>query len=98
MDLQEKIAIITQIITLVGILFAVYLYFKKPQIKGEENDLVFNEKLKGLEKTMNEIKLNDLHELKGMFNTHITNQNVCEREVSDKLARVETKLDMLLKK
>lgn len=94
----ENISIVMQIATLLGIIYAVYNSFRKPQEQGEINDKVFDEKFANLTKQLETIKNNDLHELKGMFNTHVLNQNANEREVSDKIARLDTKLDFLLKK
>ena len=59
----ENISIVIQISTLVGIIFAVYLYFRKPQEKGEMNDAVYAEKFSALEKTVVNLRDNHLHTL-----------------------------------
>jgi hypothetical protein len=44
------------------------------------------------------IELNDLHELRGMMNTHITNQAIQDREIAEKIGGILAKLDILINK
>jgi len=95
---QANLSIIIQVITLLGIAWAIYNSLKKPQEKSEVNDAVFDTKFRSLEDMVKKIELNDLHELKGMFNTHITNQNSYERDMCGRLGGIEAKIDLLIKK
>jgi len=81
--------------TILTFIFSVWNAIRKPQEKSETNDAVFANELKSLSEKLTLIQNNDLHELKGMFNTHILNQNSNEREVSDKLARQDERLKMI---
>lgn len=94
----ENISIVVQICTLLGIIFGVFLYFRKPQEKDEIYKAVLDEKFKILAEKLDLLKNNDLHELKGLMDRHIMNQNISEREVSDKLARLDVRLETLIKK
>jgi uncharacterized circularly permuted ATP-grasp superfamily protein len=94
----ENISIVLQLATVIGVIFAVYLYFRTPQEKDEVFKAVLDEKFKNLSEKLDLLKNNDLHELKGLMDRHIMNQGISEREVSDKLARIDTKLEMLNKK
>jgi hypothetical protein len=98
MNLDFNLNTILQIITLIGVLFAIYKYFRKPQEKSEINDAIFDVKFLALQDMIKKIELNDLHELKGIMNTHMTNQTIYEREVSNKLGGMEAKIDLLINK
>lgn len=100
---------ITFLIAIVGAVFGVFLYFKNPQEKLQTEDAVLGLEIKNLNRNLEDkfsslkesielIKNNDLHELKGMFQMHVQNQNVSEREISAKLASLDTKIEFLLKK
>ena len=95
---QANLSITIQILTLLGIVWAIYNSLKKPQEKSELNDAVFDNKFLSLENMVKKIELNDLHEIRGMMNTHITNQAVYERETAGKLGGIEAKLDILISK
>jgi len=86
------------LITIATVLVNIYLSLKKPQEKGEIVDAVFKVEFDNLKSKLDLIQNNDLHEIKGMINTHILNQNANEREISDKFARLETKVEILMKK
>ena len=100
----ENISIVLQIATFIGIVFAVYLYFKKPQITSELNDAIFTEQFKNLTDKFDDrfqdmkegvIKLmqNDLHELKSDVREHIKNQIINERSVASDFTKIFTLLD-----
>lgn len=44
MELTETINLVISIFTLMGMVFAVFFYFKKPQIKAEQFDALIEEK------------------------------------------------------
>ena len=106
---EENISIVIQIATLIGIIFGVYLYFRKPQEKSETNDAIFGVEFKNLEKTFNDkflqsdrelanLRDNHIHTLGVKMDKHIDDQGKNEMLVCEKLARLETKLDVLIKK
>ena len=84
--------------TILTFCISLYNSLRKPQETSQTNDAVFNTELKNLTTKLDLIQNNDLHEIKGMFNAHVLNQNTNEREVSDKLARLDTKIEMLMNK
>ena len=49
MEITETINLAISLFTLVGFIFAVYLYFRKPQIKSEQFDAVIKERFKNHE-------------------------------------------------
>ena len=68
MDTQDYISIGTQIITFIGVIFAIYLYFRNPQIKSEKTDIMLNQEIKQLTERVQLLINNDIHEIKGMLN------------------------------
>jgi len=105
----ENISIVIQIATLIGIIFGVYLYFRKPQEKSEQNDAVFSVEFKNLEKSFNEkftqsdrelanLRDNHIHTINEKLDKHIESQSKNEMLVCEKLARIETKQDLILTK
>lgn len=98
MQIEFNLNTILQIATLLGLIFAAYFTLRKPQEKSEINDAVLDVKFETLEKKLELIKNNDLHELKGMFNTHIANQSIYERETASRLGAIEAKIDILINK
>lgn len=95
---QANLSITIQVLTLLGIAWAIYNSLKRPQEKSEINDAIFDAKFLSLENMVKKIELNDLHEIRGMMNTHITNQSVYEREMAEKLGGILARLDILIKK
>ena len=95
---QANLSITIQVLTLLGIAWAIYASLKRPQEKSELNDAIFDSKFLSLENMVKKIELNDLHELRGMMNTHITSQAVHDREIAGKLGGIEARLDILIKK
>lgn len=100
---------IIQIATLIGIVFAVYLYFRKPQEDSIINDKVFNEKFKALSEKFDtrfqdmkegvvKVLQNDLQEVKKGLTDHVTNQGIYEREMAGNIGKMDAKLDFLIKK
>jgi len=95
---QDTITYALGIIALLNVVAMVWNSIKKPQVKSELNDAVFDVRFSSLEKLVTEMKLNDLHELKGLMNAHIVNQNTYEREMSDKYARLDENIKFLINK
>jgi hypothetical protein len=95
---QANLSITIQVLTLLGIAWAIYNSLKRPQERSELNDAVFNNKFLSLENMVKKIELNDLHELRGMMNTHITNQAIQDREIAEKIGGILAKLDILINK
>lgn len=98
MDIQTKISIGMQIITLGGVVFAVYLYFRSPQEKSEMNDAVFDIRLQGLEKLVTNLKDNHIHTLDTKLSQHIADYQTFAIDTTKSLTRVETLLEQILKK
>lgn len=101
MTLQEIISISIQIITLIGIIFAVFLYFKKPQERSEVNDAIFNERMTSYEKTTEkavQLALNHSHTVESKIDRHINESQEVALSVAGKMGSIEAKLDMLINK
>jgi hypothetical protein len=94
----ENISIVIQIATLVGIIFAVYLYFRRPQEKGELTDAVFTERFTQFDRELANLRDNHIHSLGLKLDTHIDSQQKNEMQVCEKLARIETKIEVLIQK
>lgn len=90
---EDNISIVIQIATLVGMIFAVYLYFRKPQEKGEVNDAVFDVKFEALEKMVANLRDNHIHTIESKLDLHIDNQNKSELTMAKTIGRIETLLD-----
>ena len=98
MTLQEKISIVMQIITLIGIIFAVYLYFRKPQEKGEVTDAVFTEKFTSLDRELANLRDNHIHTLGTELRDHISESQTVALRGAEKMGSMEAKIDILLAK
>lgn len=95
---EENISIIIQITTLIGIIFAVYLYFRKPQEKSEINDEVFKVQFDALEKTVINLRDNHIHTLDEKLSKHICESQDAALRSAEKMGAIEAKIDMLIKK
>jgi hypothetical protein len=58
----------------------------------------FDDKFTNMKESVVKVMQNDLQEVKKLMTDHITEQNVIEREMADKFARIDTKLEFLMKK
>ena len=105
----ENISIVIQISTLVGMIFGVYILFRKPQEESVKNDAVYSVEFKNLEKTFSDrflmsdkelanLRDNHIHTLGLKIDSHIDSQQKNEMIVCEKLARIETKLEVLIQK
>lgn len=87
-----------QAITILGVIFAVYLYFRKPQEKSEVNDAVFDVKFRALEDMVINLRDNHLHTLQSKLEAHISESQTAAIGSAEKMGRIEAKLDMLISK
>ena len=95
---EQNISIIIQIATLVGLVFGVYLYFRKPQEKGELTDAVFAQRFTQFDRDLANLRDNHIHTLTTKLDDHIVSQQKNELTVCEKLARIETKIEVLITK
>jgi predicted histidine transporter YuiF (NhaC family) len=98
---QENISIVIQISTLVGMIFGVYLYFRKPQEKSETTDAVFEERMKNYESSTEkaiQLALNHSHTVEAKLDLHISQSSQKGIEDARWQGRVETLLENLVKK
>lgn len=85
----ENISILIQISTLVGILFGVYFYFRKPQERNEINDVLFGQELKFLKDMVINLRDNHIHSIEIKLDKHIDdNQNYFHNDIKWK-SRIE---------
>jgi len=59
----DVITVIGQIITLIGVIFIVYNYFKNPQIKSEKTDALLTQRFDIMQKDFNNLKDNHIHSI-----------------------------------
>lgn len=82
--------------TLLGVIFAVYLYIRRPQEKSEVIDAVFNERMLNYERTTEkavQLALNHSHTVESKLDKHI-----CEsQEIYKTIIKIETLLENHLK-
>lgn len=95
---HETLDIIIQVLTLGGIVFAVWLAVRKPQEKSEVNDAVFNERFVALEKMVTNLKDNHIHSLDQKLDGHIASTQMFMLETTRTTSKIETLVEQLLKK
>ena len=98
---EENISLIIQIATLVGIIFGVYLYFRKPQEKSETTDAVFEERMSNYENTTEksiQLALNHSHTVETKIDSHIKESQAKGEADARWQGRIETLLENLSKK
>ena len=93
---QENLSTLLQIITLIGVIFAVYLYFRKPQETSAENDIRADEKYNALRDIVLNMRDNHLHTLESKIDTHIKESQDVAIIGAEKMGRIEAKQDILL--
>ena len=95
---EENISLIIQIATLIGIGWAVYNSVRKPQEKGELIDAVFSERFTQFDRELANLRDNHIHTIDQKLSQHIEDQHKSEMNNIEKLSRLETKLDTLIRK
>lgn len=93
---SENIGLILQIATLLGIIFAIYSYFRKPQEQGEINDKVFDVKFDALEKTVINLRDNHIHSIAEKLDKHISESQDIALRSAERMGGIEAKIDILL--
>ena len=96
MTLQEKISIVMQAISFIGIIFGVYLYFRRPQEKSETTDAVFKERMDNYETTTKEaikLALNHSHTVESKLDSHIKESQTKGEADARWQGRMETLLE-----
>lgn len=95
---------IIQICTLLGLIFAVYLYFRKPQEESFINDKVFEERMlhmreasrveiTGIKELVTNLRDNHLHTIESKLDGHIKDQHANELCIAKQVERITTILD-----
>jgi hypothetical protein len=95
---EQNISIVIQIATLLGIVFGVYAYFRKPQEKGELTDAVFAQRFTQFDRDLANLRDNHIHTISEKLDKHIDSQSTNDREVAGKLGGLDAKIDILLKR
>ena len=104
---MENLPLILQVINLLGILFAVYIYFRKPQEESKINDVQFDLKLKNFakeftdkigatDKVIANIRDNHIHTIESKLDTHIRDNQESNERNGKCLTAIETKLDLIM--
>ena len=94
---QEVLTYMLGISAIISIVLSVWTTIRKPQEKSELSDAVFSTKFDSLEKIVVNLRDNHLHTISERLDTHIKEQSKNELLVCEKLARIETKLETILK-
>lgn len=95
---EENISIVMQIATLLGVVFAVYLYFRKPQEKSEINDEVFRVQFDALEKTVINLRDNHIHTLDEKLSKHISESQDVALRSAETMGNIKAQLEFLINK
>lgn len=93
---QENLSTLLQVLTLIGIIFAVYLYFRKPQETSMENDIRADEKYNALRDIVINLRDNHFHTLEQKFDSHIKESQDVAIRGAEKMGSIEAKQDMIL--
>lgn len=56
----QNIGMIVGLVNLIGLLFAIYLYFRNPQIKTDQDTALLREEMAQIKKDFTELKTNQL--------------------------------------
>ena len=97
-DMELDLPFIIQILTLLGIVWAVYNGVSKPQQKGELTDAVFAERFTQFDRELANLRDNHIHTLDSKLSQHITDNANSNIETVRMLSRIETQIETLLKK
>lgn len=90
---QQVLHNILDVATFIGIIFAVYLYFRKPQEKSEVTDAVFEVRFQTLEKMVINLRDNHIHTIESKLDKHISDQQVTTEANIRQMTRIETLLE-----
>jgi len=95
MDIQDLIYLG---ITIISSLFALFMFFRKPQEKSEITDAVMDQRFQSLDKEFANLRDNHLHTIEIKLDAHIQNQGVRNEEFSNGLVKITTILEERLPK
>ena len=96
MPFNELLSIIINGATLIAIVFAVFMYIRNPQEKSAQNDAVYDVKLTNLEALFVNLRDNHFHTIESKLDVHIETQTRNDLILCEKLARIETQLNILI--
>ena len=69
----QTITLILGMVSIIGVVFSIYLYFRNPQIKTDQITLKLREDIDGLQKSLSEVKETHLKnveaDIKGLTNS-----------------------------
>ena len=82
--------------TLGGIIFAVYSYFKKPQEKSDVVEAVLQERFTQFDRELANLRDNHIHSLSESLNKHICESQAVALTSAEKMGAIEAKLNMLI--
>ncbi len=95
---QEILNYILGLSAMASIILTVWTAIKKPQQKAEMFDAVIMEKFNSLEKVVINLRDNHIHTISENLTKHIAAQAANEMLTCEKLAKIETHLETLIKK
>lgn len=95
---SENISLLIQIATLGGIVFGVFLFFRKPQEKSEVVDAVFQERFTQFDRELANLRDNHIHTIGVKLDDHIKESNFVSLANAEKMGRMEAKIDVLIGK
>lgn len=87
-----------KILTLLGVMFGVYFYFRKPQEDSQIKDVGFEKDLGSLRDIVINLRDNHLHTVESKLDKHIEEGQMVALETTRSLTRMETLMEQLLKK
>jgi hypothetical protein len=89
--------LVLKVLTLLGVIFAVYLYFRKPAEDSQLKDVGFEKDLASLEKMVINLRDNHIHTLQDGLNKHIQDNQTFALETTKSLTKIETLLEQHIK-
>lgn len=98
MTIDFSLNTLIQICTLLGIIFGVYLYFRRPQEDTETRNAVFNERFNNLEGIVLNLRDNHIHTLQEKLEDHVKFESAWQMETSRQIERLNVILEERLPK
>lgn len=95
---EENLSLILQLCSLGAVIFAVFLFFRRPQEKSEVVDAVFQERFNQFDRELANLRDNHVHTIGVKLDNHIADSNIVALVNAEKMGRMEAKIDILIKK
>lgn len=82
MQISLFLEITISVCTIVGMIFAVFIYFRNPQVASDKNDALMNQSISQLQLDLTNLRDNHLHTLDTKIDSTIASVNTISIEVA----------------